>query len=253
MATKANPSPKADAMVACWLMPPSRMMGVDGSPELAGVREEVGLLVGVAAQEAPADDLEAEPDCWGQGGGELLQGCFAAEEVHGIGQRAAPGELERIQAPSCSKREATSRLSSSHKPPSTPSAMLSLAVTAVSGPTSSRTVRRTARGTRPVLDGPAELVIALVEFRAEEHAQQVVVSDVHLDAVEARLDREAGGAAVVVGDALDAGASTRAARPIGVKPPDGERAGAPLDLRSPPDRHGRSGPPRPRPRRGRRR
>ena len=44
-----------------------------------------------------ADEPEAEPDRPRQRGPELLQRCVAAEEVHRIGQRAAPGELQRIE------------------------------------------------------------------------------------------------------------------------------------------------------------
>ena len=57
----------------------------------------------------------------------------------------------------------------------------------------------------PVLDRAAELVVTPVQLGAEEGAQEVVVPDVDFDAVEARLGDERGGAAVVVGDALDAG------------------------------------------------
>ena len=70
--------------------------------------------------------------------------------------------------------------------------MLSLAVTAVVGPTSSRTAAQDGAGEAgPVLHRAAELVVALVELGAEERAQEVVVPDVHLDAVEAGLDRDA--------------------------------------------------------------
>ena len=57
----------------------------------------------------------------------------------------------------------------------------------------------------PVLDRAAELVVAPVELGAQERAEEVVVPDVHLDAVEARLHGARGGAPVVLGDALDAG------------------------------------------------
>ena len=79
-------------------------------------------------------------------------------------------------------------------------------MTAVLGTDSSRTVRRTSTGEAgPVLHRSAELVVAPVELGAEEGAQEIVVPDVHLDAVEAGLDRDPGGAPVVLGDALDAG------------------------------------------------
>ena len=55
--------------------------------------------------------------------------------------------------------------------------------------------------------------------------------DVHLDAVEAGLDGQRRRAPVVLGDAFDPGHvdRTQARAPIGVKPPEGESAGARLE------------------------
>ena len=98
MATKANPSASAISIVASSVMPPSRISGRgQRALELAGVGEEERLLVGVGTQEAVADEAEAEPHRCGQRGAELLQRRVAAEEVHRVGQRAAPGELQRIE------------------------------------------------------------------------------------------------------------------------------------------------------------
>ena len=82
----------------------------------------------------------------------------------------------------------------------------------------------------PVVDRATELVVAAVELGAQEGVEEVVVPDVDLDAVEARLDGAPGGGAVVLDDPLDAGGVEACSRePIGVKPPDGASAGARLE------------------------
>ena len=68
-----------------------------GAQELPREGQEEGLLVGIGLEEAVPDDTEAEPDGRWQRGPELGQGRVAPEEVHGVGERAAPGELERIE------------------------------------------------------------------------------------------------------------------------------------------------------------
>ena len=208
MATKAKPSASAISTVASSVMPPRRMRGVDSArSELAGVGEEEGLLVGVRPQEAVADEAEAEPDGPGSVAPNSCSGASPRKRYIGLASELPPVSSNASSAPSASKSAATATLSSSQRPPSTPSAMLSLAVTATSGP------GRVAHGAQDgageagaVLHRSAELVVAPVELGAQERAQQVVVADVDLDAVEAGLRRPASAArAVVLGDALDAG------------------------------------------------
>ena len=82
--------------------------------------------------------------------------------------------------------------------------MLNFAVTATCVPAASRTARATcARETGAVLDRAAVAVAPLVQPRAEERAQQVVVAHVDLDRVEAALDEALGPRGVVGGDAGD--------------------------------------------------
>ncbi len=66
----------------------------------------------------------------------------------GLARELPPVSSSASSAPSDSKSVAISTLSSSHSPPSTPSAMLSFAVTATPGPAASRTVRSTVRAKR---------------------------------------------------------------------------------------------------------
>ena len=63
----------------------------------------------------------------------------------------------------------------------------------------------------PVLDAASPLVAAPVELRAQERAQQVVVAQVDLDAVEAGVDHGLRRAPVVGGDAGDLGLGDLAA------------------------------------------
>ena len=168
--------------------------------------EEEGLLVGVALEEAVADDAEPEPDGRRQRGAELGQWRVTPEEVHRVGERAAPGELQRIER--AVRLEQRGDLDALVEPQAS--------VHAVGHVELGRDRRVRADGVAhgpqhgagesgAVLHRTAELVVAPVELRAEEGAEEVVVADMHLDGVEARLDRERGGAAVVLGDALDAG------------------------------------------------
>ena len=84
--------------------------------------------------------------------------------------------------------------------------MLSLAVTATSGPAASRTVRRTVRAKRARFStDPPNWSSRRLSLGLKNALEEVVVPDVHLDAVEAGLDRQRGGPPVVLGDALDAG------------------------------------------------
>ena len=68
----------------------------------------------------------------------------------------------------------------------------------------------------PVLHAPAVGVVTAVELGAQEGTEQIVVPDVHLDAVETGFDGDEGGPSVVLGDAVDVacggGAQARAHR-----------------------------------------
>ena len=105
-------------------------------------------------------------------------------------------------APSASSMRANSMLSSSQKPPRTPSAMLSLAVTATSATDRvAHGLHDRAREPGPVLEAAAVLVGALVQPRREERAQQIAVTEVDLDRVEARVAQHARAVGELLGDA----------------------------------------------------
>ena len=70
---------------------------VERLAELTGVREEERLFEGVRRHKAAPDQLEPGPHGRRQGGAELLQWRLTAEEVHGVGQRTAAGQLQRIE------------------------------------------------------------------------------------------------------------------------------------------------------------
>ena len=98
MATKAKPSPMASSTVSSRLTPPSRMTRqVEDGQELAGLGTEVALLERVLLQEPSAHHAESEPQRLGQGGGELGPRGVPPEQVHGIGQRTATGQLEGVE------------------------------------------------------------------------------------------------------------------------------------------------------------
>ena len=107
----------------------------------------------------------------------------------GLASELPPVSSMASSTPSDSNSEATSRLSSSHRPPGTPSAMFSLAVTR------HLVAHGVAHGPQDlpgeagaVLHAAPEVVVAPVEFGAQEGTEEVVVADVDLDAVEAGLD-----------------------------------------------------------------
>ena len=66
--------------------------------ELAGVGQEVGLLERVLGEEALAEQAEAEADGPGHRGGHLADRGLAAEQVHGVLEGAATGELDGVEA-----------------------------------------------------------------------------------------------------------------------------------------------------------
>ncbi len=207
MATKANPSASAVSIVASSVMPPSRIRGVESARwNWRGVGEEERLLVGVGTQEAVTDEAEAQPHRCGQGGAELLQRRVAPEEVHRVGQRAAPGELQRIER--AVGLEEPGDLDALVEPQAAVDAVGHVELGRHRHVRAGGVAHRAQDGAGEagaVLDRTAELVVAAVELGAQERAQEVVVPDVHLDAVEAGLHRQRRGAPVVLGDALDAG------------------------------------------------
>ena len=229
MATNAKPSARAASIVARSVMPPRRMSGVDSARRnWRGEGEEEGLLVGVALEEAVADDAEPEPDGRRQRGAELGQRRVAPEEVHRVGERAAPGELERIER--AVRFEEPGDLDALVEPQSPLHAVGHVELGRdgrVRADGVAHGAQHGAGEAGAVLHRAAELVVASVELRAQEGAEEVVVADVHLDGVEARLDGERGGAAVVLGDALDAGDVDRAqARAHGGEAARGRERGA---------------------------
>ena len=90
----------------------------------------------------------------------------------GFASELPPVSSNASSVPSASKSAAMATLSSSQRPPSTPSAMLSLAVTATSGPAVVAHGAQDGAGEAGVvLDRSAELVVATVELGAQERAQ----------------------------------------------------------------------------------
>ncbi len=79
-----------------------------------------------------------------------------------------------------------------------------------------------ARIARAILEAAAVLVAAAVVVGREELAQQVPVADVHLEPVEARVDRQPRRRREVVLDPVEVGVGHRARETLGV---DAERAG----------------------------
>ena len=164
-----------------------------------------------------------------QGGCELLSGGVAPEQVHGVGEGAAAGELEGIEAAVVLQH---------------PGELEALVVLEAAGDAvvhvdlggdghlvahrGPHCLHGLATESGPVVEGSAPGVGALVEVGAEEGAEQVVVAEVDLDGVEADVGGEAGGPGVVVGDAGDVGVGGGADDPHGqgVEPlAGGERRG----------------------------
>ena len=93
MATNEKPSDSARSTVDELVDAAQQDEGhVERGAELPGVGKEERLLEGVVRHESVAHDPEPEAQRPGQGGGELLTGSLAPEQVHRVGQRAAAGE-----------------------------------------------------------------------------------------------------------------------------------------------------------------
>ena len=152
----------------------------------------------------------------GEGGCELLAGGVAPEQVHGVGEGAAAGELEGVEGAVVLQH---------------PGEFEALVVFEAAGDAvvhvdlggdgqlvahrRSHCLNGLAGEPGPVVEGAAPGVGALVEVGAQERAEQVVVAEVDLDGVEATVRSEASGPGVVVGDAGDVGIGGGADDPYG--------------------------------------
>ena len=97
IATNSNPSAIARSMVSRLVTPPSRISGRVSSCGTAW-RRVVGRRPGrVLAQELVAGHPHAPADRGLLGRGELLERGVPAEQVHRVEQRAARGQLQRVQ------------------------------------------------------------------------------------------------------------------------------------------------------------
>ena len=127
----------------------------------------------------------------------VRNGCGNAAAISSIGasprnryigffNEPPPVSSSASSAPSASSRRATSRLWSSQMPPGNASAMLSLAMTAMSGPTASRTARTTWRGNAARFATlPPHRSVRLFRPGLRNTLKQVVVAEMQLDGVEA--------------------------------------------------------------------
>ena len=70
---------------------------VERLAELARVGQEVRLLEWIRAKETSPEDPYPETDDARHGVGHLAEWDVATEEVHRVLERAAPGELERVE------------------------------------------------------------------------------------------------------------------------------------------------------------
>ena len=106
----------------------------------------------------------------------------------GFSNELPPVNVMASSAPSSSSICANSMLSLSQKPPRTPSAMLTLAVTATDDPTARRTACTTATWEPcSIVETAAPLVGPLVQPGRQERAQQIAVTEMDLDRVETRV------------------------------------------------------------------
>ena len=207
MATNEKPSESAACTVDELVDPAQQDEGhVERVAELPGVGKEEGLFEGVVRHESTAHDPEPEAQGPGQGGGELLAGGLAPEQVHGVGQGAAAGEGERVESSVGLEQPGHLDALFEPQPPRYPVGHVELGrhrhgvVDGVSDGAD-----HLAGEAGSVLDASAPLVASVIELRAQERAQEVVVAEVDLDAVEPGVDDLARGASVVGGDPGDVG------------------------------------------------
>ena len=157
--------------------------------ELLGLIQEIGLAVGILAQEL----LAAHPDAPAQrrleGVRELLDGSVPAEQVQRVEQGTACRELEGVEAAvGFEPRRRLQRFldgdAAAHPVGHVELGRHGDAIAdgLADGP------HQAAGHLGTVLQGAAELVGATVDQRAEERAGQIVVTEVDLDGVEAGFD-----------------------------------------------------------------
>ena len=234
MATKANPSASADSTVSRRLTPPSRMSGRSrAARNCRAWGAEEALLERVLLQEPLPHHREPEAQRLGQRGGELRPGRVPPEQVHRVGQRAPPGQLQGVEVPvGLEHRRHVDALGDVEA--------TRHAVGHVELGRDGHAGRPPPRGRRPppgrgkrarCSSEPPHPSRPSVEPGAQERAEQVVVAEVDLDAVEPGRHGGGGAAPVVVGDAGD----VRRRWPARVNAPDapkrrlGDSAGARLD------------------------
>jgi len=234
MATKANPSARAHLHGRQFRDAAEKDQGHERrAPGIGAHRGGRTPPRRVGTQEAVTDEAEAEPHRCRQGAPNSCSGASPRKRYIGLASELPPVSSSASSAPSASKRRGANRRrsSSSHRPPSHASAMVELGRPP---PRPGRRRRapcagrcgRSGRGSRRTANWSSRAV----ELWAQERAQEVVVPDVDLNAVETGFHRQRSRARGSPRDALNAGQVDGAQRePMGVKPPEGEREGAPLE------------------------
>ena len=191
-------------MVSRRLMPPSSISGIDSaSRNRSAWSQEVRLLERVLLEEPLAAHPHPEPHRHRHRGRELADRRVAAEEVHRVHQRAAAAQLQGVEgAVGLQQPREVERLLAASDPPRNPSSRLTLAVTATSPPTSSRTARATWRASRARFSSdPAQRSLRRLSAGRQEAGDQVAVRHVQLEHVEPGADQRARRVDVRRGDA----------------------------------------------------
>ena len=146
----------------------------------------------------------------GQGGGELRPGGVPPEEVHRVGQRAPARQFQRVEVTVGLEHDrhidAVGHVEAAGH--AVGHVELGGHGHAVARPLTDRG-HHLAREPGPVLERPTPPVVPAVEPGTQEGAQQVVVAQVDLEAVEAGFHGRGRRAPVVVGDAGDVGVRGR--------------------------------------------
>ena len=154
----------------------------------------------------PAGEPHHRPDRLRHHLDELLDRRPAAEEVHRVEQRAAPGHLEGVDG--AVLLDPLRGLDGLLDGDPAPDAVGHVELGEDRDPVTDRVAHRpqdAAREPGPVDQRAAVLVLAVVDLRAEERTGQVAVPQVHLDGVEPGLDRPGRGRGVRGRDALEVG------------------------------------------------
>ena len=142
---------------------------------------------------------------------------LAAEEVHRVGQRAPAGELERVERAVRLEHAGEGDALVEPEPAGHPVGHVELRGHRHRPPGGLAHRRHHLAGeARPVLEAPTPAVGAPVQPRAQERAEQVVVPEVDLDAVEPRVDHDrrppSGSRSVIRAMSSSVAARVRAAR-----------------------------------------